>query len=184
VEAIKWRFNPRWYFPPSLSISSFNVQAFGKAKARKEGVMDALVQVICQHDLTSILEIRDADLRVMGELMEKLNRHCKHTYNYAPSRRVGSTDLKEEIGFIYCLKSLTMVRSETVGGANSFERPPFWGHFKCINAPWFEFGVLAAHLKPDTKTTSLEMNALHRVYRQQIRANPGLSAAIVMGDLK
>ena len=47
------------YSQDNITVASFNIQIFGKSKAKKQDVMKVLVDIISRYELVAIQEIRD-----------------------------------------------------------------------------------------------------------------------------
>jgi hypothetical protein len=75
-EQISWKLNLRYYFPPTLDVAAFNVQALGQSKSSDAKILEILGDIICRYDLIAIQEVRDAEHKVLSKLMDAVHNRC------------------------------------------------------------------------------------------------------------
>ncbi|MBW3018841.1 endonuclease/exonuclease/phosphatase family protein [Candidatus Woesearchaeota archaeon] len=130
--------------PNTLTIGSFNIQTFGRAKRNKTEVMNVIKDIVEDFDLVAIQEIRDSSLETSGALLKMLN---SSRYGVIVSPRLGRTSSKEQYAFYYDKKFLTFHQSFVFNDTQDlFERPPFTAVFT-INGT--EFAFVDVHIKPE-----------------------------------
>ncbi len=166
--------------PGELRIAAFNVQVFGLSKMDKPMVVEALTQIINRFDLVMIQEVRDLSETAIIELQEQINAVSLHPYELFLSERLGRTQSKEQLAFLYRADKLRFVEGETVADPQDlYERPPVWTRFEHLESEMI-INILGAHLDPDVVPSEIE--ALYNEFaRYHLRAIEG-EAAIVMGD--
>jgi len=93
-----------------LKFASFNIQIFGKRKMEQQDVVDILVKILIRYDLVLIQEIRDSEEKWTQELLNVLNAQCHEDdkYEMILSDRLGRTASKEQYGFFYRKRLLTV----------------------------------------------------------------------------
>lgn len=82
----------------TITVASFNIQIFGRAKASKVEVMEILAETIARYDIVAIQEIRDKT----GTAIEKLEVEVDSLgtdYEFIISPRLGRTSSKEQYAF-------------------------------------------------------------------------------------
>jgi len=96
-----------------LKFASFNIQIFGKRKMQQNDVVDVLVKILNRYDLVLIQEIRDSEEKWTQELLNVLNSECHEDdkYDMIISDRLGRTASKEQYGFFYRKRLLTVKSS-------------------------------------------------------------------------
>lgn len=127
----------------TISILSFNIQIFGRAKASKPEVMDILVDIIDDYDLVAIQEIRDAS----GEAIQDLMILLPLEYELVLGPREGRSRSKEQYAFIYDSTVLTAGDSFVYDDPNDvFERNPHSTYFTTHGN--FDFVIINKHVAP------------------------------------
>jgi endonuclease/exonuclease/phosphatase family metal-dependent hydrolase len=131
--------------PNTLTIGSFNIQTFGRAKRNKTEVMSIIKDIVEDFDLVAIQEIRDSSLETPGALLEMLN---SSRYGVVVSPRLGRSSSKEQYAFYYDKNYVTYLNQSFVFNDSNdwFERPPFTALFD-INGQ--EHAFVNVHIKPD-----------------------------------
>ncbi|EFC35237.1 predicted protein [Naegleria gruberi] len=86
-----------------LTYCSFNVQVFGQKKMQNNQVVDVLLKILSQCDLTLIMEIRDASGEAIKELLQLLSESknsAGRKFQISLSLRLGRTSSKEQYGML------------------------------------------------------------------------------------
>jgi len=93
-----------------LKFAAFNIQIFGKKKMQQQDIVDVLVKILLRYDLILIQEIRDSEEKWTQELLNVLNGKCHATdkYEMILSDRLGRTSSKEQYGFFFRSRLLTV----------------------------------------------------------------------------
>lgn len=150
----------------TITIATFNIQSFGKAKMANATLANELSDILSEFDLIAIQEIRDKEGASLPRLAEMLN------YSYVISPRLGSTSSKEQYAFLYNSSKVAFENVSYVLDFSDFERPPFIAKFK---AGEFDFFVVDIHVKPESGTTRQEIVSL----KQAINSTEDY---IILGD--
>ncbi|MBW2573120.1 MAG: endonuclease/exonuclease/phosphatase family protein [Deltaproteobacteria bacterium] len=164
-----------------IIIANFNIQVFGKTKARKTDVMVTLAKIIPQFDIVAIQEIRDAS----GTAIKKLEHAVDvmgTDYEYIIGPRLGRTSSKEQYAFMYNTKTISVGESYTFDDSESdlFHRQPFIARFKTKKG-YFDFILITIHTDPEDATK--EINAIPIVLQDVQNQFPDEKDFIVLGDL-
>ncbi len=167
----------------TLTIASFNIQVFGRAKARKTAVMKVLAEIITRFDLVAIQEIRDKSGAAIRKLAAEVDA-LGTPYALLVSPRLGRKEPREAYAFLYCTETLTPVGEQYLyqepTGTDFFPREPFIARFKCTKGN-FTFVLINLHTDPDTATR--EIHALKEVLAFAQRKYPQEKDFIILGDL-
>ena len=124
---------------PTVTIASFNIQSFGRAKMANATIARELSEILSHFDLVAIQEIRDKGGTSLPQLAAMLN------YSYVVSSRLGSTSSKEQYAFLYNSSVISYENISYVLNSTSFERPPFVAKFRAGN---FTFYAVDIHIRP------------------------------------
>ena len=151
---------------PTITIATFNIQSFGKAKMANATIANELSEILSDFDFIAIQEIRDKEGESLPKLAAMLN------YSYVVSPRLGSSSSKEQYAFLYDPSIIVFENVSYVLDSSDFERPPFIAKFK---AGEFDFFVVDIHVKPESGTTGREIASL----RQAINSTEDY---IILGD--
>ena len=164
----------------TIIIANFNIQAFGKAKVRKTGVMVILAKTITQFDIVAIQEIRDASGMAIRELEHAVDS-MGTDYKVVLGPRLGRTSSKEQYAFMYNTKTIAAGESYTFDdSADYFHRDPFIASFNTKKGN-FDFVLITLHADPDEATR--EINTIPMVVRDAQNHFPDEKDFIVLGDL-
>lgn len=164
--------------PKPIKIASFNIQVFGKSKAKKQKVMDMIAKVVKHFDIVAIQEIRDKTTTAISTLMKRLGKK----YTYSIGERQGRSNSKEQYVFVYDKTKIKQIsKGYTYNDSKDiFEREPFIARFKTKKGN-FTFVLINIHIKP-SKVLS-EINQLDDVIasaKQKFRREDDF---IVLGDM-
>jgi hypothetical protein len=154
------------------NIGAWNVQVFGRTKAAKPLLYDAIVDVIDDYDIIAIQEIRDKQ----GEVIVKL-KQIPHM-NVKESARLGRSISKEQYVFMYSDRVYGGRTKQFPDYKDAFERPPFMMEFKIDN---YRFVAIVVHIKPDD--AEQEIKALFDVVVPFAENEFKENDIIIMGDL-
>ncbi|MBU0698250.1 MAG: hypothetical protein KKE59_02305 [Proteobacteria bacterium] len=162
-------------------IANFNIQVFGKEKARKTDVMVVLAKTISQFDIVAIHKIRDASGTAIKNLENAVDA-MGSDYQYIIGPRLGRTSSKEQYAFMYNAKTIEAGESYTFDDTalDYFHREPFIAHFKTKNGN-FDFVLITIHTDPDDATR--EINSIPMVVRDAQKHFQDEKDFIVLGDL-
>jgi deoxyribonuclease-1-like protein len=169
------------YAKDKISIASFNIQIFGKSKAKKHDVMTILVDIISKYELVAIQEIRDKS----GTAIEKLKTELllvNENYDYVISSRQGRTSSKEQYAFFYRTDLFDVPIEKYIydDQNDDFEREPFIVKFNTKEND-FDFVLINIHVDPDD--ANKEINQLDNVVIFAKMKFPGEKDFMIMGDL-
>lgn len=167
----------------TLRIGAFNIQIYGKTKASKPDVMDALGQIIRTYDIVAIQEIRDKPQTALPKLVDTVNSDNSQ-YAYVVSERLGRTTSKEQYAYIYNTLTVEVIDTPHTypepNGTDPFHREPYIASFKSLNGN-FDATLLVIHVDPDEATE--EINALGEVVTYAQGVYPDEHDFVVLGDL-
>ncbi|XP_070617649.1 deoxyribonuclease-1-like 2 isoform X5 [Erythrolamprus reginae] len=150
----------------ALKICTFNIRSFGDTKLSDESISKTIVKILSRYNLVLVQEVRDADLSAVQELLERLNRASKHSYDYVASESLGRENYKEMYLFLYRTKSFSLVDQHQYPNPDStFSRPPFI--VKVAAAGSRNELVLVPLHTPPTEAVA-EIDALYDVYLEII----------------
>lgn len=130
-----------------ITIGTFNIQVFGKAKREKEDVMQTLENIARHYDILAIQEIRDASLETIPAYLERINNGTG-TYAVVASERTGRTSSKEQYAFYYDDARVDYINVSYLypDEDDVFERDPHIAYFR---SGAFDFMLVNVHIKPD-----------------------------------
>ncbi|MFA5856070.1 MAG: endonuclease/exonuclease/phosphatase family protein [Candidatus Pacearchaeota archaeon] len=149
-----------------ISIASWNLQIFGKAKAENFQLLKNYSQIIGQYDIIFIQEIRDEKGNSFKELCSMLP-----SFECINSSRAGTTSSKEQIGIIYKRGINLSLFDFNPLEQDYYERPPIKVD---INIEGNNITAYNIHIKPEQ--VSIELTNL-----EETIVNNG--KVILMGDL-
>lgn len=127
----------------TISIGMWNIQIFGMKKIRNETLVEEYVDIINDHDIFIIQEIRDNSGVAFETLCDELRNY---SYVCLNSSRAGRSSSKEQYGFLY-RDNIELVGFTDYNPAHQveFERPPFEVEFGYQNTT---FSLVTIHTKP------------------------------------
>ncbi len=164
----------------TIKIASFNIQIFGRAKAKKPEVMEILARTISNFDIVAIQEIRDKTATAIKKLEVDVDE-LGTNYDYIMGPRLGRTNSKEQYAFFYNTETITASGSYTYieNSGDIFHREPFIGKFQAKNGI-FDFIIINIHADPDEATS--EIKSLPLVVNDA-KSHFSENDVIVLGDL-
>ena len=124
---------------PTVSIATFNIQSFGRAKIANATTAHELSAILSNFDFVAVQEIRDKSGTALPQLAAMLN------YSYIVSPRLGPASWREQYAFLYNASRITFENVSYVLNSTGFERPPFVAAFRAGN---FTFFAVDIHTKP------------------------------------
>ncbi|KAM6423785.1 deoxyribonuclease-1-like 2 isoform 5-T5 [Liasis olivaceus] len=147
----------------ALRICAFNIRSFGDTKLSDQSISKIIVKILSRYDIILVQEVRDADLSAVRELMERLNRASKYSYDYVSSESLGRENYKEMYLFLYRTKSFSLVDEYQYPDPDStFSRPPFIVKFAASGSKESELVLVPLHTSPSQAVA--EIDALYDVY--------------------
>ncbi|XP_023655349.1 deoxyribonuclease gamma [Paramormyrops kingsleyae] len=174
----------------SLKICSFNIRSFGENKLNKPEVLEVITKCITRCDIMLVMEIKDAKGQVFPQLVAHINSFHrgfgkkKTEFDYVISERLGRKSYKEQYGFIYRRK-LVSVRARyqypdmRTGDEDAFSREPFIIWFSSPRTAVKEFVIIPIHTTPEVAVQ--EIDKLYDVH-QHVRQHWTAKNFIFMGD--
>jgi endonuclease/exonuclease/phosphatase family metal-dependent hydrolase len=160
----------------AVRVAAFNIQVFGKTKASDDAIMDVLARVVRSFDVVLVQEVRDRDEEVADRFLDRINRDADLPYAMIEGPRLGRTSSKEQYVLYYRPSIVRFIDSFTVPDPdNRFEREPLVTRFQ---ARFFDFRLVAAHIKPDDAYD--ELAALADVAEAVVDSTEG--DVILLGD--
>jgi deoxyribonuclease-1-like protein len=155
-----------------FSVGVWNIQIFGQNKAANQTLMEKYIDVIDDHDIFIVQELRDVSGDVIGLLCANLS-----VQNYAciNSSRAGRTSVKEQYVVFYKKDEFKLTESYDFNrqSIDLWERPPLRVRFERNGV---EFLVYTIHTKPTDAT--VEMKYLESTVMRDM-----VGPKIVIGDL-
>ncbi|XP_037079660.1 deoxyribonuclease-1-like [Pollicipes pollicipes] len=163
-----------------LSIAAFNVQRFGITKMQKRDVMDLLVRVLSQYDITLVQEIVDVSEAAIHNLTARVAAATGQPYSVTVSPRVGRNAF-EQYAYVY--------RSDRVGVRSAlmypdpsdvFEREPYIVTFALDDVRYLsELTLVGIHTQP--RKADVEIDALSDVL-DYVQQEMSASNVVLLGD--
>uniref|UniRef100_Q68EQ0 Deoxyribonuclease n=1 Tax=Xenopus tropicalis TaxID=8364 RepID=Q68EQ0_XENTR len=186
-----WRLLLFWaLFVPhtlGLQICSFNVQSFGESKRDKPAVMNIVRKVISRCDIMLLMEIKDSSDTVIRSLMTQLNSQSetRNQFDLTISQRLGRKSYKEQYGFIYRKKMVSVrgtyqYEDSQPGDPDAFSREPYVVWFEAPSTDVREFVIVPQHTTPEAAVR--EIDELYDVYLD-VKQKWNSENFIFMGDL-
>ncbi len=169
----------------TIRIASFNIQAFGPAKAENRAVMEVLARIIREFDIVAIQEVCSARPGVLRSLMDHVNETGRD-YSILVGPQVGRTSNKERYVFVFDQARIETDRDAayTVNDPDDLlHRPPLIGWFR-VRGPArdkaFTFTLVNVHTDPDD--AEFEMRHLDAAFYAVRDDNRGEDDLIMLGD--
>lgn len=169
------------YSPGTLTIASFNLQAFGPKKAADPFVLETLAKIIRRFDVVAIQEVRDRT----GLALEGLRREVSASgaeYGLLTGPRLGRTRSKEQYAFFFNRRTVAVLGEPYTAPdpQDRLHREPLSARFTARRGA-FTFVLVDAHLDPND--VDREMAALADTLPQLRRRFPEEQNFLVAGDL-
>ncbi|KAJ8404128.1 hypothetical protein AAFF_G00344780 [Aldrovandia affinis] len=172
----------------SLKICSFNIQSFGENKMSKPEVLEVIVKCIARCDITLVMEIKDVKERAFPQLVTHLNRESSRRTDevgYVISERLGRKSYKEQYGFIYrrrlvSVKAVYQYLDAQIGDEDVFSREPFVVWFSSPRTATKDFVIIPIHTTPEKAVR--EIDELYDVFQDTKQQWTTAENFIIMGD--
>ena len=162
----------------TIKIASFNIQVFGKTKAKKPEVMNILAAIISNFDIVAIQEVRDKSGTAIKKLENVVDAKGVN-YDYVIGPRLGRSNSKEQYAFMYRADKFEPVDSFTYEDPGDiFHREPLCVQFKLKNYD-VDFVLINIHTDPDDATA--EISTLPKVV-MAAENKLGDKDIIILGD--
>ncbi len=168
--------------PNEISIGTYNIQTFGKAKREKENIITKLADIADDYDILAVQEIKDKEEKTATYFLEKINAKKENNYSMIVSPRTGRTAAKEQYAFYYNNQKIEYMNESYMypDEKDKFEREPYIAYFKTKNGN-FDFILVNVHTQP--KNATQEINSLTDVIKYIQNKNPTEKDIIILGDL-
>lgn len=152
----------------SFTVANFNMQIFGTTKASNPQLMEFYADLIRNHDIIFLQEIRDSSDTAFNSLCDKV----KDTHKCVITGRAGRSTSKEQYGIVM-KRGIDIIdyKDYNPDSADRWERPPVMITFKVKD---YNFTAWNIHTKPDDVPN--EMTYLQEVIKDQ-------GNVILLGDL-
>ncbi len=163
----------------TVTIATFNIQVFGKAKRAKPDVMAVLADVADEFDIMAVQEIRDASGDTPGVYLDLMNALGDEAHRMVVGPRLGRSRSKEQYVFYYDANIVDIVGEPWTypDPDDVFEREPFLAQFRVGD---FDFVLANIHVKPSDALA--EIDALDEVHAWAV-AQYGDTDVVILGDL-
>ena len=145
------------YATNTVTIAAFNIQIFGKTKAKNQDVMQVLAATITQFDVVAIQEIRDKS----GTAIQKLESEIDSLgvdYSTILGPRLGRSASKEQYAFMYRTATIEPIGDPYTyaepNGTDPFHREPLICKFRSKSGS-FDFVLITIHTDPDEATEEI-----------------------------
>jgi endonuclease/exonuclease/phosphatase family metal-dependent hydrolase len=169
----------------ALKIATFNIQIFGKTKARNPAILSQLAAVIRGYDVVAVQEIKDVSGQAPLLLLEALNREGPD-YAMLLSARTGlqPDDLRsqEQYAVYYATRSVESLSGERLyddSAQDRFQREPYLTHLKSRRGN-FSFVLIDIHTRPERALAEIE--GLEEVFASTNETFAGEQNVIALGD--
>jgi deoxyribonuclease-1/deoxyribonuclease-1-like protein len=166
--------------PETITIASFNLQAFGPSKAGNPEAFAAIAEIVRRFDIVAVQEIRDSTGEAVVALRATVNS-TGASYEFVIGPGEGRTTSKEQYAFFYNAATIAVLPAGYVfdeGGTDTFEREPYLCRFRVKNAA-FDFALVDIHAKPDDAPAGISF--LPTVIQNAV-ARTGEPDVICLGD--
>ncbi len=169
-----------------IRIATFDIQVFGKSKAAKPHVMDALARIIRNFDLVAIQQIRSADDDLLPNFVELINA-ADRRYDYVIGPRLGRSTIKEQYAFVFDMATIEVDRTQlyTVADPDDLlHREPLVGWFRVRGPPSAQaFTFTLVNFRADPDAPQPEIDILDDVYRAVRGDGRDEDDVIILGSL-
>ncbi len=167
----------------TVTLATFNIQAFGRTKAGKPEVMKVLAQTIARFDMVAIQEVRDKSGQAIRQLEAEVDA-LGRSYAVLYSPRLGRKEPREQYAFLFRTDILQPLGDlhlyQEPPGTDIFPREPFIAQFLCKKGK-FTFVLINLHTDPDTAPE--EIKGLREVLAFAREKYPEEGDFIILGDL-
>jgi endonuclease/exonuclease/phosphatase family metal-dependent hydrolase len=169
----------------TLSIATFNIQAFGKTKAHNSKILEQLAAIVRRYDVVVIQEIKDISNQAPTLLLDAVNRGAD-SYAMLLSHRSGlqPDDLHSQESYAVYYDTATVQplpgdRLYDDSERDQFQRDPYLTHLKSVRGS-FSFVLIDIHTRPESAVS--EIAGLVQVFQWAKLAFPGEANVIALGD--
>lgn len=162
-----------------IKIASFNIQIFGQSKIKNQEIMKTISRIVKEYDLIAIQEVRSKKQDIIPALLSYVN-DADTNYDYIISKRLGTTNIKEQYAFVYNTKTVSFIPNSSYTVRDSqdlFEREPFVASFRSGN---FDFIIINNHIDPGLAKKELKQLS---VVINDIYDSSSEKDVIVLGDM-
>jgi endonuclease/exonuclease/phosphatase family metal-dependent hydrolase len=172
---------------PVVRLASFNIQAFGDAKAAKPYVMATLAAIIHNFHLVAIQEIRTQDDYFLDNFLRNYVNKNGRVFDRVVGPRLGRSSSTEQYAFLYDTAAIELNRYSiyTVNDPDDLlHREPLVAMFRVRGPPpqqAFTFVLVNIHTDPHEADT--EVDTLAQVFQAVRRSSNGEDDIILLGDL-
>jgi deoxyribonuclease-1-like protein len=135
------------YTNTSFTVAAWNIQILGPSKGSNDELMAFYVDVIDDHDLFIVQELKDMSGEVFTKLCDALNE-AETLYGCLNSSRAGSTNNKEQYAVFYKLSEFKLTEFYDYNERQYialWERPPLRLR---LERNGVEFAIYTIHTKP------------------------------------
>ena len=162
----------------TVTLATFNIQVFGKAKRSKPEVMEVLADIGDEFDIMAVQEVRDASGDTPGVYLDAMNAQGDEIHEMVVGPRLGRSRSKEQYVFYYDTNVVDIVGEPWTypDPDDVFEREPLLARFRVGD---FDFVLVNIHVKPDDALA--EIDALDEVHQWAI-AQYGDTDVVILGD--
>jgi deoxyribonuclease-1-like protein len=178
-----------WSQAPSpasvVRIATFNIQAFGPAKAANSEVFQYLAEICRNFDVIAIQEIRGQDQALLPQFVRKINSQGA-AYGFVLSPPLGRNTYREQAAFLFNQEvvHLDNAYSYTINDPDDVMiREPYVGWFRTTQVPAeqaFTFSLVNLHL--DSRRSTTEMGYLQELFRIVRSDGRGEDDVLLIGD--
>lgn len=137
--------------PDTITIASWNIQAFGPTKATDPDRIPIIAATISQFDLVAIQEIRDRTGTAIQDLEAAVDK-LGMDYKVIIGPRLGRSTMKEQYAYIYRADKIKLVGSSYTydDPEDIFHREPFIACFQTTSPnSTFDVCLINTHVDPD-----------------------------------
>lgn len=169
----------------TIRIASFNLQAFGPAKAERRDTLELIARMVRRFDVVAMQEVRSERPDALQQLLARVNATGGH-YGLIAGPRVGRTAVKEQFIFLYDQATIEadLSAAYTVEDPDDLlHRPPFVGCFRARGPSAeqaFTFSLVNLHVDPDE--VAEEVKVLDNVFFAVRDDGRGEDDVILLGD--
>jgi endonuclease/exonuclease/phosphatase family metal-dependent hydrolase len=168
----------------TITVATFNIQIFGRAKRGKPDVMAVLVDVVRKYDIIAIQEIKEASGETPPAFLEAINADGGPDYAMVVSPPTGATassSAKEQYAFYFNTETIESLDEGALypDPADAFVREPWVARFRAAGGS-FSFVLLGVHTQPAAAVA--EVGALHDAVTWARTRYAGEDDFIALGD--
>lgn len=176
--------------PPSsaqtIRVATFNIQVFGRSKARKPEVVAQLASIIGKYDAVAIQEVKDVSQEAPQRLLDALREQAGRNYGLLLSPRTGREPddhaSQEQYAVYYDADALEPLPGDRLfddSARDLFQREPYLVRLQ-TKRDAFSFVLMNVHTRPENAVA--EIGALDDVFSWARQAFPDEEHFIALGD--